>query len=747
MRASIFTAIVSCAVASGASVASLALARSFVPLAYSSSAYSPCCVPDKTMAVIWALPLLIALSFFYAIPGFVFGRRKLALLISCIPLFAFICVLLAAPEPTEEDLIFEARYRPVTFTGKVLESLDDRKALVAPIQLLGRRRTALSGRTIVFFSQPSGRLQEGTLRTFRVRVRAPQGKLVRWDYDYRFHLYRKGVFSVCYEVAEESSVGDWNRATAGSRQSGYEHLSANTESDSWLSSLIGSWERLWNRFRQLILAVHRDNLGARRGDLLSAMVLGERTVKLDSEIVEGFRDVGLSHLLAASGFNLSLVVASAYLFVGLISRLKLVKVLVSLLAVMAFVALAGPSPSVVRAAIMATLLLLLRLSRRRVNSGSALFATLLLAICVDPLSIADVGFQLSYVATGSIVFGIGALRCRGSAERLKSKCGGLVRKIFDTAVVILIAQMSVLPIQVMVFGQSGCIFLPANLLVDPVVAPVTVAGFVASVLSVLASFLGPFVVQIDQLVLLIDGVAAYGIDYMLSLVSCLSALQGELFDTGAPSLYGVFMYFACSISMLYLLRWKAFDALSIALMMFGTSCLLLRCHLPEPLMFISGKSIVLIDRNVCFIQGPGGYDERLDRRSRELIRFLAIRERRPLAMWNVLQERRSQPIQIVSMARSHSESGRSSNLSGQGLTIIVSPSAKRKSVCRYYESSNLISIFATSRDPILVKLPRNLSRSSRAHRLDSTFDRRFPLARILDPFETYDSVGVLKMVR
>src|SRR5690606_33594148 len=117
----------------------------------------------------------------------------------------------------------------------------------------------------------------------------------------------------------------------------------NTESDSWLSSLIGSWERLWNRVRQLILAVHRDNLGARRGDLLSAMVLGERTVKLDSEIVEGFRDVGLSHLLAASGFDLLLVVASAYFFVGLISRLQLVKVLVSLLAVMALVALAGPS--------------------------------------------------------------------------------------------------------------------------------------------------------------------------------------------------------------------------------------------------------------------------------------------------------------------------------------------------------------------------------------------------------------------
>ena len=72
--------------------------------------------------------------------------------------------------------------------------------------------------------------------------------------------------------------------------------------------------------RDFIMTSHRKNIGEVRGDLLSSIVLGDRSVSLNNEVKDQFRKVGLSHLLAASGFNLSILVGAIYFSSSLISR-------------------------------------------------------------------------------------------------------------------------------------------------------------------------------------------------------------------------------------------------------------------------------------------------------------------------------------------------------------------------------------------------------------------------------------------
>ena len=73
----------------------------------------------------------------------------------------------------------------------------------------------------------------------------------------------------------------------------------------WLDSQAVYW-------RQALVQFHRSALGVHDGDLLSSMVLGDRAVSPEREIVDNFRASGLSHILAASGFNLSIVATSIY---------------------------------------------------------------------------------------------------------------------------------------------------------------------------------------------------------------------------------------------------------------------------------------------------------------------------------------------------------------------------------------------------------------------------------------------------
>lgn len=217
--------------------------------------------------------------------------------------------------------------------------------------------------------------------------------------------------------------------------------------------------------------------------LVAGLAIGE-VGELSKELSEQMRSVSLTHLVAVSGSNCAIVVGLFYL---ISVRLRLGtrgRTIFSLVALLCYVALIGPDPSVLRAGIMATAVIVsLALGRRgwAINS-LAISATILLI--ADPWLALEYGFGLSVLATAGILLLAPAL-----AKKLETK----IPKLLALALAVTIsAQLLCLPLLLQLQPGLATYSIFANLLAGPAVAPVTVLGIVAVILTPIApSLVGP----------------------------------------------------------------------------------------------------------------------------------------------------------------------------------------------------------------------------------------------------------------
>lgn len=308
--------------------------------------------------------------------------------------------------------------------------------------------------------------------------------------------------------------------------------------------------------RKAIIETHRRSLGWRLGDLLSAMVLGDRAVRVDGEVRDRFRKVGLSHLLAASGFNLTVVTASTWFVCCFVFRRAWICAVATVLAILAFVALAGPSASVVRAALMCLMAVIARTAFRRLNALAALALALLLTLSFDPSLSLDVGLQLSYAATIGIVCGAQPL-----SSLLCLRPSRFASALASATAVVMLAQSAVLPLQLYYFRQLGLLFLPANLLVAPLVPFVSVAGFASSLLALApAGWLPPAACA------LADRLCFLPLSAMLAIAGWLSAPDWAQLPVPRPHPCAVLVYYACFAILMLSLRLSRGRRLAAALL-------------------------------------------------------------------------------------------------------------------------------------------------------------------------------------
>lgn len=136
-----------------------------------------------------------------------------------------------------------------------------------------------------------------------------------------------------------------------------------------------------------------------------AMVAGSRH-DMPAELRESYSETGLSHLMAVSGLHLGIVlmVVSVLLMpLRLIHRGHRIAAIISIVAIWLYAVMCGTSPSVVRAAIMFTVLQLSLITSSHYNSLNALMATVFVMLVYRPNYLFDVSFQLSVAAVIGIV--------------------------------------------------------------------------------------------------------------------------------------------------------------------------------------------------------------------------------------------------------------------------------------------------------------------------------------------------------
>jgi len=209
-------------------------------------------------------------------------------------------------------------------------------------------------------------------------------------------------------------------------------------------------------------------LGETDQGLLLGVTIGD-TSRLEPQTDLDFRATGLTHLLAVSGANVAMVLAVIALVLRAARAGRRLTLVVLACSTVAFMAITRFEASVLRAGVMALIVLGgIAVGARRQALNVLGVATVVLLV-VDPLLVFEAGFQLSVLAT----LGILAISPVLAARLPPGPLGAA------TAVTVG-AQLAVAPLIALQFRQLSLIALAANLLVAPAVGPATVIGMIAA---------------------------------------------------------------------------------------------------------------------------------------------------------------------------------------------------------------------------------------------------------------------------
>jgi competence protein ComEC len=206
--------------------------------------------------------------------------------------------------------------------------------------------------------------------------------------------------------------------------------------------------------------------------LAAGILVGLRD-RVDRDLAAAFTTAGVSHVVAISGWNIAIVAAAIAATAGGMQRRR--RSILTMVAIVAYVAFAGASASVVRAGAMAGVVLLARESGRAGRAAAALAWAAVILLVADPGLIRDAGFQLSALATAGLI--AWATPLTGWIDRVGR--GHVPGWLAESLGVSLAAQAATLPIVLASFGRLAILSPLVNLAVVPLVAPAMAAGLVA----------------------------------------------------------------------------------------------------------------------------------------------------------------------------------------------------------------------------------------------------------------------------
>ncbi|MCK4511210.1 ComEC/Rec2 family competence protein, partial [bacterium] len=209
------------------------------------------------------------------------------------------------------------------------------------------------------------------------------------------------------------------------------------------------------------------------GEVLRGLLLGTGR-ELPDELTEAFRRAGTVHVLAVSGLHVGFIVLIVHAVLRSLRVPRKLSRLLVLPALVGFVLIVGPRPSVVRASTMAAFLIAAPLLERRPNPLNALGAAGLALLLVRPGSLFDLGFRLSFSAVAGILL---LHRPLENALSVPLRALGHWAVRFAAPIALsLSAQTGVATILVGVFGEASVVSPAANLAVVPLAGLSVAAG-------------------------------------------------------------------------------------------------------------------------------------------------------------------------------------------------------------------------------------------------------------------------------
>jgi competence protein ComEC len=208
--------------------------------------------------------------------------------------------------------------------------------------------------------------------------------------------------------------------------------------------------------------------------LLPALVVGDTTA-VPPDLESAMRGAGLTHLTAVSGANLAIVLGAVLALAMCLRVPRPLRLTLAVATVVAFVVVARPQPSVLRAAAMGSVVLLGLWSGRGTRGLHALTAAALGLLIWDPWLSRSYGFALSVLATGALLT---------LAPLLVDRMPGWLPRVARLALAVPVAAQAVTtPVVLLLQPGVSLVGIPANVLAAPAAALATVSGAAAAALA------------------------------------------------------------------------------------------------------------------------------------------------------------------------------------------------------------------------------------------------------------------------
>lgn len=201
-------------------------------------------------------------------------------------------------------------------------------------------------------------------------------------------------------------------------------------------------------------------LNAKEAGLALSVLTGDKRI-LSDEINDDFLVCGLSHLIAVSGMNMTVICFCFYYVLRMLKVGRVPCVVITLIAVFVYSGISGYSKSVIRSAVMIAVVLVAKLINTKADTLNSLGFSVFL-ICLNPFSVADP----SAVLTVTAVLGLSVVKPQYD-KKLRPKTT-IIRYIYDALFAGVSVMLTTLPVIWLFFGKISLVSLFANIICVPV---------------------------------------------------------------------------------------------------------------------------------------------------------------------------------------------------------------------------------------------------------------------------------------
>lgn len=386
-------------------------------------------------------------------------RRQLKTQIAVIALITAIAGVLyfqiRIPQPQTDDISYQITAddsKFVTISGKVLTEprLNDAQRLKFWLKTSEiKQKERVSGKLYVTLPLLQGTgIYPGQQLQIAGLLYLPQGASNSGSFDFRQYLARQGIFAGLKgnEVIIDRQVEPF-------------------------------WG--WWKVRRRIVRSQLKGLGSPVGQLVSSMILGRKAVDLPPEMRDRFIKAGLAHVLAASGFHVSLLLGMILKLTERFAAKARLAIGTGILVI--YLSLTGIQASVLRACLMGFMVLFALAMDTKVKPLGSLLLSATIILLFNPLLIGDLGFQLSFLATLGLIV---------TLPGLQTKLDWFPPTITTLIAVPLAASIWTLPLLCYEFNTLATYSILVNILCTPLITVISLGGMISAIAALIVPAVG-----------------------------------------------------------------------------------------------------------------------------------------------------------------------------------------------------------------------------------------------------------------